>query len=115
MYDPAAVNEIANIIVFIATLPFLLSTLAYGLLAPWHRSLLGTTLFGLLASSTAVLAFIFSRRVWGAYWGYEWVAIIAYTSLTAFATALLLMFFVERDRAGLLEFPLIRRDQEGKS
>lgn len=115
MYDPAAVNEIANLIVFVAAIPFFLSTIAYGILAPWYRSLLGVTLFGLIASVTGVLIFVFTRRIWGDYWGYEWVAIGVYTSLTTFAFAFLAIFLVERRRAGLLELPLVRRESEGTS
>lgn len=115
MYDPAVVNEIANWIVLIAIGPFLLSSLAYGILAPWYRTLLGVTLFGLLVSITAVLGFVFTRRVWGAYWGYEWFAIVIYSSLTFFATAFLVIFFVEWGRAGLLELPLRRRDRKVKA
>lgn len=115
MYDPHAVNDFANWLVIVAALPFVLSTLVYGILAPWYRTLLGTTLFGLLFSISSVLIFVFTRRVWGEYWGYEILANAIYGMLLVFASAFLAILIVERGRAGLLTFSIRRRERKVKS
>lgn len=115
MYDPSAINEVANWIVLVAAIPFLIATLSYGTLAPWYRTLLGTSLFSLLASFTAVLLFVFSRRVWKEFWGYEWLAIGIYSLLFASITAFVIVFYVEFRRAGLLVFSIRRRGRKERA
>lgn len=112
MYDPNAINEIANWIVLVAALPFAAATLSYGVLAPWYRSLLGSTMFSLLASITAALGFVFARRLMGAFWGYEWFAIVIYSMLFLSALTFVTVFYVEFRRAGPLVFPIRRRDRK---
>lgn len=109
MYQPEVVNDIANWIVIAAVIPFALFTILYGVLAPWYKTLLGFVLFGLIGTTTAVLFFALLRRWIGAFPGYEWWAIGIYSSLTLFATAFLVIFFVERRRAPLLELSVKRR------
>lgn len=115
MYIPSAVNETANWIVLVAAIPFLVATISYGTLAPWYRSLLGTTMFSLLGSITSVLLFVFARRVWKEFWGYEWFAIVVYSLLFISAAAFVVVFYVEFRRAGLLVFSIRRRERKVKS
>lgn len=112
MYNPEAVNDVANWIVLVSVFPFAFLTAVYGVLTPWYKSLLGVTFFGLLASITSVLAFIWTRRLWGDYMGYELIAVTVYSLLTIFVLAFIAIFFVERNRAGLLVFSTRRTDKE---
>lgn len=110
MYDPSTVNDAATWIIFLGAIPACLFVLLYGFLAPWYRSLLGFTLFGLMASIAAILVFVVLRRIFGAFPGYEWWAVGVYSIFGIFITALSVIFVVERRRAGLLVFLIRRRD-----
>lgn len=110
MYNPAAVNDAANWIVFIAIIPTLFATISYGIMAPWYRTALGSILFSFLASVTSVLVFVLTRRLWGMFFGYEVIAFVVYSWFALSVTAFLVIFYAERRRAGLLELPLRRRD-----
>ena len=112
MYDPSAVNDVANYIVLVAAIPAAIFTVLYGILAPWYRTWLGATLFGLIASIAAVLTFVMVRRWLGDFPGYEWWAIGVYSTFLFFMLSFIAIFIVERRRAGLLVFPIRRR--EGK-
>ena len=58
------------------------------------------------------LEVVVTRRLWGAYWGYEWLAIVVYPASAFFMTTFLIIFFVERRRAGLFEFSIRRRPRK---
>lgn len=113
MYNPSAVNEIANWIVLAASIPASVAALAFSFLSPWYRTWLGFIVWGWLVSIASVLIFVFSRRMWGDYFGYEWAAVAVYTSFAFFTTAFLLIFFVERRHADLLELPLNHNSTTG--
>ena len=112
MYDPSVVNDAASWIVLAAAVPAAIFTILYGILAPWYRTWLGTTLFGLIASIAAVLIFVTVRRWLGAFPGYEWWAIGVYSAFLFFMLSLIVIFIVERRRAGLLVFSIRRRERK---
>lgn len=106
---PSEINEVANWIALFAIIPFALATLTYGLLAPWYKSLLGVSMFGLFASITIVLSVVLARRWFHEYPGYEWVAIVAYTLLVISGLAIFSVLVVELGRAGVLQIQLRRK------
>ena len=108
---PEAVNDFATILALTAIIPALGYTLTYGLGSPWYRSLLGIVLFGLGASVATVLSVVLLRRILGAYPGYEWVAVSAYSILTLTMWALWAIVIVERRRAPMLKLPLTRKEE----
>lgn len=106
------INNIANYIVILAIIPFGLFTLLYGLLSPWWKSLLGITMFCLGLSLTSVLAVVVARRWFGAYPGYEWVAIGVYSFVTLTAIGLVVIYLVERTRRPILEWSINTQKEE---
>jgi hypothetical protein len=111
---PDQINDIANFIVLLAVIPYALFSLTYGLRDPWRSTYLGVIMFGLVTSQALTLAFIISRRWFGEYPGYEWVAIVLYSSLTVFAWLFYAIFLVERKRADIMQFPVARRKKKEK-
>lgn len=109
---PEAINDFATILALTAIAPAAGYTLTYGIGSPWYRSLLGVVLFGLGASVTTVLSVVLLRRLLGAYPGYEWVAVSAYSILTLTMWALWAIVIVERRRAPMLHLPLTRKEDE---
>ena len=67
----------------------------------------------LIASIAAVLTFVMVRRWLGDFPGYEWWAIGVYSTFLFFMLSLIAIFIVERRRAGLLVFPIRRREEKG--
>lgn len=106
---PEQVNDYATIIALAAAVPFAGYTVTYGLGSPWCRSLLGWVMFGLGASIVLVLAVVLGRRLFGAYLGYEWVAVTAHSLLNVAGWSLWAIVIVERRRTPMLELPLNRK------
>lgn len=105
------INDFANYIALAAFVPFFLATLIYGTRAPWYRSLLGVSMFGLWSSITLLIGFIITRRFWGDYWGYEWVAVCLYTYFFLVGLAILSTLIYELRRGGVLIIPIIRNKE----
>lgn len=111
---PSEINDTANFIVLVAALPYLLFSVTYGLRDDWYKTYLGTIMWGLVTSQALVLLFIISRRWFGEYPGYEWVAVVLYSSLTVFAWLFYIIFLIERRRSSILEMPMTRRTHKEK-
>lgn len=112
LYNPAAINDVASWFALLASIPAAIAALSFSFLVPWYRTWLGFSIWGWLTSTVAVLIFVVTRRFWGAYWGYEWLAIVVYSALAFFMTTFLIIFFVERRRASLFEFSIRRRPRK---
>lgn len=93
---PAQIDEAATIPAAIAALGFIVATSVYGVGSPWHTSGLGRVMFGLFGSISLVFGIILGRRFFGAYEGYQTVAVVAYTILAVAAVALAITIIVER-------------------
>ena len=112
MYDPTAVNDIANWIVLAAAIPAVTFVFLYGILSPWYRSWLGVTMFGVITSVAAVLVFVAVRRWLHEFPGYELWAVVIYSLFLLSLLGLVVVFIVERRRAGLLAFSIRRRERK---
>lgn len=112
---PAEINDVANYIVLLAVIPFALFSLTYGVRDPWRTTYLGVIMFGLVTSQALTLAFIISRRWFGEYPGYEWVAVVLYSSLTVFAWLFYGIFLIERRRSDIMQFPVARKRKKEKA
>lgn len=75
------VSNISGWVVIACLGPALYATFRYGLGAAWYTSWLGRVIFAQWISIDVVLLFIVSRRLFGEYRGYHWVALIVYTAL----------------------------------
>lgn len=91
-----AINDFATGIVLAGAIPALLFTLIYGLGSPWYRSGLGVVMFLLGVSLTTVYAIVLSRRFFGTYPGYEWVAVGGYSFLLVAMLGLVIITLIER-------------------
>lgn len=109
-YNPEVINDVANWFALVASIPSVIGAVSYSLLAPWYRTWLGVVIWGWLTSIALVLVFIVSRRFFGAYWGYEIIAVIVYPSFAFFTTAFMVVFYVERRHDELLSLPLKRHN-----
>lgn len=105
---PEQINEFANYLVLLAFVPYFLFSLTYGYKdKPW-KTYLGFIIWGLITTQALVLGFVASRRWWGAYFGYEWIAVILYGSMILFAWSFYVIYLVERRReSAALAFPLV--------
>ncbi len=112
MYDPTAVNDIANWIMLAAAIPAATFVFLYGILSPWYRSWLGVTMFGVITSVAAVLVFVAVRRWLHEFPGYELWAVVIYSLFLLSLLGLVVVFIVERRRAGLLVFSTRRRERK---
>nr|DAQ47279.1 MAG TPA: hypothetical protein [Caudoviricetes sp.] len=112
MYDPTAVNDIANWIVLAAAIPAVTFVFLYGILSPWYRSWLGVTMFGVITSVAAVLVFVTVRRWLHEFPGYELWAVVIYSLFLLSLLGLVVVFIVERRHAGLLVFSIRRRERK---
>jgi hypothetical protein len=112
---PDQINDMANFIVLLCAIPYVAFSLTYGTRDhPWG-TYLGVIMWGQGTSLALVFLFIISRRWFGEYWGYEWVAVILYSSLTAFAWLFYGIYLVERRRSPIMTIPLTqRRKKESK-
>lgn len=106
------INNMANWIALSALIPFGIASIVYGAGAPWYKTILGSAMFAWLTSVDVVLLVVLARRWFGAYPGYEWVAITAYSYLTLAGVAVAAVMIVERRRAGYLTFPIRRRRKD---
>lgn len=106
-----AVNNFANIIVLLAAVPFWAFSVTYALRDPFWETYLGTIIWGMVTSNALVLTYVATRRWWGDYAGYEWVAVILYTAMTVFASLFYAIYLVERRRQDTIAFLLPPPDE----
>lgn len=108
---PEQINDVANWIALAAFIPFLFATFIYGTRAPWYKSLLGVSMFGLWSSTTFLIGFVLTRRFWGDYAGYHIVAVVLYSYFFLAGLGILGSLVIELRRGGVLIIP-IRRKKE---
>lgn len=100
-YDPEVVNDFALVPLVVGMLFAGVSGVVYGIGSPWWRSLLGVAFFGVMVSSSLPILVVVARRTFGAYPGYEWVALSVYTLWALAWVAMLVIILVERRRSAL--------------
>lgn len=112
--NSAQINDFANLIVIGCFIPYFLFSFTYGTKDhPWG-TYLGVIMWGQGTSLALVFGFIISRRWFGEYPGYEWIAVILYSSLLVFAWLFYVIYLIERRRSSILQFPLGRREKKVK-
>lgn len=90
------INEFAGFIAFLAAIPATLNALIYGFGSPWYTSWLGRVIFAKWLSVALVFYVILARRWFGDYFGYEWVAIVAYSLILVSFSATTVELLIER-------------------
>ena len=93
---PHAINHLAGYIALAAVVPALATTIIYGAGSPWWRSWLGRVVFATCLPIVIVFGVVLTRRFFGNYTGYEWVALISYSTLFLAFTAMAVIVTLER-------------------
>lgn len=100
------INDLAGAVAIAITVPAVANVLIYGLGSRWWETWLGRVLFSKWLSVALVFLYIVSRRVWGDYPWYEWVALILYSFVLVSFSATTIELLIERQApAAALELP----------
>lgn len=105
-YDPQAINDFATYLALAGAAPALGAFLVFTLGKPrqWFKTLLGWVIATLFLSIVIVYAIVLGRRIFGAYPGYEWVAVAGYGLTVLSLVAVMFTIIVERRRGRALGF-----------
>lgn len=91
-----AVNDFAGFLLALTAVPAIATAIIYGFGAPWWTSWLGRVIFSKWLAVALVFVFILSRRWFGDYPGYEWIAVAVYGFTLVTFTATTIEVIVER-------------------
>lgn len=95
-----AINDAALIPALIAGALAVSCLLVYviGSRGRWRKSMLGVAFAGLIVVVLPIFGIIFGRRIFDAYPGYQWVALIGFTLVAVIYAVLLIVIIVEQRR-----------------
>lgn len=95
-----AVNDAALIPALIAGALAIACLVTYfiGSRGRWRKSLLGVAFAGLIVVVLPIFGIIFGRRIFGAYPGYQWVALIGFSGVDVIYAVVLVVIIVEQRR-----------------
>lgn len=98
-----AVNDAALIPALIAAALAITCLVVYvvGSHGRWKKSLLGVAFAGLIVVVLPIFAIIFGRRIFDAYPGYQWVALIGFTIVAIIYAVVLTVIIAEQHRGNL--------------
>lgn len=92
----SAINEIANYVLIIGSLPALAFLLIFGIGSPWYRSPLGRVIFLLALSIVTFYGVAMANVLFDEYPGRGWIRLTAFSLLAVALTLLSIIVVIER-------------------